>query len=80
MFENIDETIEELQIDGMVFNDDINKIKRTVHHLNYKLVNVAAKLNPRNLRRSDGGVHNDDSNDVLNSITFARSQIIHSST
>lgn len=79
---NFNSTIKQLEIDETTFNRDMNKIERSIHQLQDKLSLIEAKLKFFEIceKLMESFLFIDDNlNDILNAITFARLKIIHSS-
>lgn len=82
VIKNFNETIKQLTIDEETFNEDINKIDTKLHQLDDKVAVVEAKLMFFEIceKLMESYLFLEDNiNDILNSITFARLKIIHSS-
>lgn len=75
-------TVQKLSIDEKMFNTNINKIVRAIHQLSDKMALIDAKLKFSEICEKLMASYlylEDNLNDILDSITFARLKIIHTS-
>lgn len=82
VIKNFNSTIQKLQIDEETFNKDIKEIETSILNMTQKLENVHAKLKFLEICEQLMASYlyiEDTLNDILNSITFARLKIIHTS-
>lgn len=82
VIKNFNLTIQKLQIDEETFNEDIKQIGNTLMSLTdeFQLVNIKLKFLEICEQLMESYLYIEDNlNDILNSITFARLKIIHSS-
>lgn len=82
VMKTFNETVQKLQIDEQTFNEDITKIDLAIHQINDKLAVVEARLMFLEVceKLMESYLFLEDNlNNILNSITFARLKIIHTS-
>lgn len=82
VIKTFNETVNKLQINEKTFNDDINQIDLAIHQLNDDIAMIQAKLSFFELceKLMESFLFLEDNlNDIINSITFARLNILHSS-